>query len=127
MVSTPLSNKSQTGLIPTTTRPISARTFAATMDIGLFVYLAMWYAGNYQYNIYNKLSSKAAGGAEFAFTLAWLQLVVGSVYGIFLWAAPDARAKPNVRSSAPIPLPPYANPRTERVRRVSRSAASLRS
>lgn len=97
------------------------------MDIGLFVYLAMWYAGNYQYNIYNKLSSKAAGGAEFAFTLAWLQLVVGSVYGIFLWAAPDARAKPNVRSSAPILFPPYANPRTERVRRVSRSAASLRS
>jgi len=83
------------GLLPAKDAGSSARTFAATMDIGLFVYLAMWYAGNYQYNIYNKLSSKAAGGAEFAFTLAWLQLVVGSVYGIFLWAAPDARAKPN--------------------------------
>lgn len=93
------------------------------MDIGLIVYLSLWYLGNYYYNIYNKLSAKAAGGAEFAFTLAWLQLVVGSVYGLFLWAAPDARARPNVRSSAPIP--PYANPRTERVRRVSRSAASL--
>ena len=71
------------------------------MDIGLIVYLALWYLGNYYYNIYNKLSAKAAGGAEYAFTLAWLQLVVGSVYAIFLWAAPEARAKPNVRSSAP--------------------------
>ena len=75
------------------------------MDIGLIVYLALWYLGNYYYNIYNKLSAKAAGGAEFAFTLAWFQLVVGSVYAIFLWAAPEARARPNVRPPALERLP----------------------
>ena len=58
---------------------------------------ALWYLGNYYYNVYNKLSAKASGGAEFAFTLAWLQLLVGSVYAIFLWAAPEARPRPNVR------------------------------
>ena len=70
------------------------------MDIGLIVYLALWYLGNYYYNIYNKLSAKAAGGAEFAFTLAWFQLLAGCIYAIFLWAAPEARAKPNVRPPA---------------------------
>jgi solute carrier family 35 protein E1 len=76
------------------------------MDIGLIVYLTLWYLGNYYYNIYNKLSAKAAGGADFAFTLAWLQLVVGSVYAIFLWAAPEARAKPNCSFAQVMKLAP---------------------
>merc|ERR1712127_893985 len=80
------------------------RTF--NMDIGLIVYLALWYLGNYYYNIYNKLSAKAAGGAEYAFTLAWLQLLVGSVYAIFLWAAPEARAKPNCSFAQVMKLAP---------------------
>ena len=38
----------------------------------------------------------ASGGAEFAFTNAFVQLVVGSIYAIFLWAAPDARTPPKL-------------------------------
>jgi len=66
------------------------------MDIGLAVYLALWYLGNYYYNIYNKNAGMASGGAEYAFTLATIQLVVGSVYALFLWAAPDARPAPKI-------------------------------
>jgi solute carrier family 35 protein E1 len=76
------------------------------MDIGLIVYLALWYLGNYYYNIYNKLSAKAAGGAEFAFTLAWFQLLAGCIYAIFLWAAPEARAKPNMSFAQVMKLAP---------------------
>eukprot|EP00965_Chrysotila_dentata_P032181 1073470-Pleurochrysis_carterae.AAC.2 len=64
------------------------------VDIGLIVYLGLWYAGNYYYNIYNKLSSKAGGGTEFIFTLAWIQMAVGAVYSLFLWFAPEARSAP---------------------------------
>ncbi|KAL3907357.1 MAG: hypothetical protein SGPRY_010199 [Prymnesium sp.] len=46
------------------------------VDIGLFVYLAAWYAGNYYYNIYNKLAAKEAGGATYAMTLATIQLCI---------------------------------------------------
>jgi len=66
------------------------------VDVGLIVYLLAWYAGNYYYNIYNKLAAKESGGATFAFTLAFIQLIVGSVYALFLWAAPEARAKPKM-------------------------------
>lgn len=66
------------------------------MDIGLVVYLALWYLGNYYYNIYNKNAGNASGGAEFAFINATLQLVVGSIYAIFLWLAPDARKPPSL-------------------------------
>jgi solute carrier family 35 protein E1 len=52
--------------------------------------------GNYYYNIYNKTAAMASGGAEFAFTNAFVQLVVGSIYAIFLWAAPDARTPPKL-------------------------------
>ena len=53
---------------------------------GPLVYLALWYLGNYYYNIFNKNAGKASGGAEFAFTLATIQLVVGSIYCLFLWS-----------------------------------------
>jgi len=60
------------------------------------VYIALWYLGNYYYNIFNKSAAKASGGAEFAFTLATMQLMVGSAYAIFLWAAPEARTRPKI-------------------------------
>jgi len=76
------------------------------MDIGLLVYLAAWYVGNYKYNIYNKLGAKASGGAEFAFTLAWFQLVIGSLYAIFLWIAPEARPMPKMTFAQVMKLAP---------------------
>lgn len=76
------------------------------MDLALVVYLAAWYLGNYYYNIYNKNAGKASGGAEFAFTLAVLQLVVGSVYALFLWLAPDARTAPKMTFSQVMKLAP---------------------
>ena len=55
------------------------------------------YLGNYYYNIANKLALKAAGGsAGFPMTIAAAQLLVGSLYALFMWAAPDARATPKV-------------------------------
>ena len=42
------------------------------------------------------MAGKASGGAEFAFTLATIQLVVGSIYALFLWLAPEARAAPKM-------------------------------
>jgi len=76
------------------------------MDVGLVVYLSLWYLGNYYYNIYNKNAGKASGGAEFAFTLATIQLVVGSIYAIFLWAAPDARKAPKLSFAQVMQLAP---------------------
>jgi len=76
------------------------------MDTALIVYLTLWYLGNYYYNIFNKNAGKASGGAEYAFTLATLQLVVGSLYAIFLWAAPDARKPPKMTFSQVMQLAP---------------------
>jgi solute carrier family 35 protein E1 len=43
------------------------------------------------------LALRASGGAAgFPFTIATCQLLVGSVYAVFLWIAPDARAKPTI-------------------------------
>jgi len=67
------------------------------LDIGLIIYFALWYLGNYYYNITNKLALKAAGGvAGYPFTIASLQLGVGCIYALFLWAAPDARSAPSI-------------------------------
>jgi solute carrier family 35 protein E1 len=69
----------------------------AGIDVGLMIYFFLWYLGNYYYNITNKLALNAAGGKTgFPVTISSLQLGVGCLYGIFLWLAPDARAKPNV-------------------------------
>ena len=68
-----------------------------SIDIPLLIYFALWYLGNYYYNITNKLALKATGGAAgFPMTISALQLGIGSLYGIFLWLAPDARKKPTI-------------------------------
>lgn len=67
------------------------------MDIQLIIFIALWYVGNYYYNITNKLALKAGGGAAgFPMTIATLQLGVGCLYALFLWAAPDARPLPKL-------------------------------
>jgi len=67
------------------------------VDIPLILYFAFWFVGNYYYNITNKLALKAAGGAAgFPMTIATLQLGVGCIYALFLWAAPDARERPAI-------------------------------
>jgi len=66
------------------------------VDIGLIVYLTAWYAGNYYYNIYNKLAAKESGGTTYAMTLATIQMWIGVVYALFLWAAPEARSWPKI-------------------------------
>ena len=76
------------------------------MDIALLVYLAAWYGANYYYNIYNKLMGKSGGGTEFVFTLAWAQMAIGSIYAIFLWAAPEARPAPKTTFSQLLKLAP---------------------
>jgi solute carrier family 35, member E1 len=74
-----------------------SKSSGSSLDIGLLIYFALWYLGNYYYNITNKLCLNAAGGKTgFPMTIASLQLGVGSLYGLFLWLAPDARAKPTV-------------------------------
>jgi len=69
----------------------------AGLDIPLMFYFLFWYVGNYYYNITNKLALKASGGAGgYPMTISGLQLGIGCIYGIFLWLAPDARAKPTI-------------------------------
>jgi len=82
---------------------------AKGIDVPLMIYFALWYLGNYYYNISNKLALKATGGAAgFPMTISALQLGIGSLYGIFLWLAPDARKKPTVTLDDIIKLLPVA-------------------
>jgi len=61
---------------------------------------AVWYYGNYQHNICNKLALNGSGGSSgFPFTIAACQLAVGVAYAAFLWIAPDARKKPKITFS----------------------------
>jgi len=69
------------------------------IDIPLLVYFAFWYLGNYYYNIQNKNASNAAGGSDYAMTIATAQLAVGVIYAVFLWVAPDARTPPKITVS----------------------------
>lgn len=79
------------------------------IDVGLLIYFGLWYLGNYYYNITNKLALNAAGGKTgFPVTLSALQLGVGCLYGIFLWLAPDARAKPKVTFDDIVKMLPVA-------------------
>jgi len=79
------------------------------VDVGLTAYFALWYLGNYYYNITNKLALNAAGGkVGFPMTLSSLQLGVGALYGIFLWLAPDGRTKPTVTLEDLIKMLPVA-------------------
>jgi len=66
------------------------------VDLSLYIYFAFWYLGNYYYNIQNKNAANAAGGSDFAMILATAQLLVGVIYALFLWVAPDARAPPKI-------------------------------
>ena len=76
------------------------------LDIPLLAYFFFWYLGNYYYNISNKTALKAAGGAlGYPMTISTLQLGVGSLYALFLWAAPDARSPP-----AGVPPPRLCRP-----------------
>lgn len=69
-------------------------------DFQLPIFILLWYLGNYYYNITNKLALKAGGGAAgFPMTIATLQLGVGCIYALFLWAAPDARPTPKITFS----------------------------
>merc|ERR1740129_1967127 len=66
-------------------------------DVALLLCFALWYLGNYNYNIANKLALVAGGGAAgFPMTIATLQLGVGVIYALFMWIAPDARKRPNM-------------------------------
>jgi len=79
------------------------------LDVPLLVYFALWYLGNYYYNITNKLALKATGGASgFPLTISTLQLGIGSLYGIYLWLAPDARDKPKITMDDVIKMLPVA-------------------
>lgn len=75
----------------------------------MLIYFALWYLGNYYYNITNKLALNAAGGKTgFPMTLSGLQLGVGAIYAIFLWLAPDARTKPTVTKDDIMKMLPVA-------------------
>jgi len=76
------------------------------IDIPLLIYFAFWYLGNYYYNIQNKNASNAAGGSDFAMTIATAQLAVGVIYAVFLWVAPDARTPPKITVSDFIKMVP---------------------
>lgn len=81
----------------------------SNIDVPLVIYFALWYVGNYYYNISNKLALKATGGAAgFPMTISALQLGIGSLYGIFLWLAPDARDRPKVTMDDIIKMLPVA-------------------
>jgi solute carrier family 35 protein E1 len=89
--------------VPARTSPFTMSADGATkggIDLPLLACFALWYLGNYYYNITNKLALNAAGGAAgFPMTIATLQLGVGVLYALFLWAAPDARKKPDITFS----------------------------
>lgn len=83
--------------------------FLGGVDIPLMLYFLFWYVGNYYYNVSNKLALKAAGGsAGFPMTISTLQLFVGCIYALFLWVAPDARAKPSVTLDDIVKMLPVA-------------------
>jgi len=87
----------------------AAETSSGGIDFGLLIYFALWYVGNYYYNITNKLALNASGGKTgFPMSISSLQLGVGMLYGIFLWLAPDAREKPKVTKDDLIKMLPVA-------------------
>jgi len=64
------------------------------MDIGLFVLIILWYVGNYYHNITNKIALNA--GAGYPMLISTGYLAAGSLYALFMWAAPDGRPWPQI-------------------------------
>jgi len=78
-------------------------------DVALLLCFAGWYLGNYYYTLNNKYALKAAGGATgFPVTIGFLQMLIGSVYALFLWTAPDARKFPQVTAEDLLKIVPVA-------------------
>eukprot|EP00962_Isochrysis_galbana_P023167 scaffold6963_cov110-Isochrysis_galbana.AAC.5 len=71
---------------------------AGGIDYQLILYFLGWYVGNYFYTLNNKLALTASGGAKdgFPVTIGFLQMVIGTIYALFAWTAPDMRPLPNV-------------------------------
>jgi len=83
--------------VPVRAAEAAAGTKKGGIDIALLVYFALWYLGNYYYNITNKLALTAAGGASgFPMTIATLQLGIGCIWALLLWGYPDARSLPDI-------------------------------
>jgi solute carrier family 35 protein E1 len=79
------------------------------IDYALLFYFAGWYLGNYYYTLNNKYALKAAGGATgFPVTIGFLQMLIGSLYALYLWIAPDARAFPAITMSDLLKIAPVA-------------------
>jgi solute carrier family 35 protein E1 len=90
-----------------TTRRASQGSIMSKIDIPLFLYFMFWFFGNYQYNITNKKVLNFTGGAlGFPMVISCLQLGIGSIYALFLWAAPDARKLPRLKIKDVIKLFP---------------------
>ncbi|KAL1499894.1 hypothetical protein AB1Y20_012577 [Prymnesium parvum] len=83
------------------------------IDFGLLACFAGWYLGNYYYTLNNKLALKAAAKAVgndvgFPLTIGFMQMLVGSLYALFLWLAPDARALPKITPADLLKILPVA-------------------
>ncbi|CAJ1396812.1 unnamed protein product [Effrenium voratum] len=73
------------------------KTEGKKFDFVLLAYFALWYLGNYYYNITNKRALTAAGGVHgFPMTIATMQLGVGCLWALLLWGYPDARKLPKL-------------------------------
>jgi len=82
---------------------------AGGFDFQLLLYFLGWYVGNYYYTLTNKYALNAAGGATgFPVTIGFLQMAIGSIYALYLWAAPDARALPSVTGKDLMNMVPVA-------------------
>jgi solute carrier family 35 protein E1 len=89
--------------------PVVAKATGGKVDVLLMAYFFFWYLLNYYYTLNNKRALTAAGGSKgFPMTVAFLQLVIGSVYGVFLWASPDSRVTPTTTSADLIKMLPIA-------------------
>lgn len=67
------------------------------IDVQLVVYFVLWYSGNYYHNITGKKALVMTGGAAgMPVTIATMQMGIGCIYALFLWAAPDARKFPKI-------------------------------
>lgn len=81
----------------------------ARVDVQLVVYFALWFLGNYYHNITGKKALVMTGGAAgFPVTIATMQMGIGCLYSLFLWAAPDARKFPSINLSDVVKMIPVA-------------------